>query len=67
MADTVLKDLLKEYEIKRLHAEQHADEKKEQLLKQYPELEKITSEINKCGLNLSKEKLQAQDNSKIDA
>ncbi len=27
MSDSVLKDLLKEYEIKRLHAEQLADEK----------------------------------------
>ena len=66
MSDSVLKDLLKEYEIKRLHAEQLADEKKDQLFKKYPELEKINSEIAKCGLNLSREKLQAHDNSKID-
>lgn len=66
MSDTVLKDLLKEYEIKRLHAEQLADEKKDQLFKKYPEFEKINSEIAKCGLNLSKEKLQAHDNSKTD-
>ena len=44
MSDSVLKDLLKEYEIKRLHAEQLADEKKDQLFKKYPELEKINSE-----------------------
>ena len=65
MSDTVLKDLLKEYEIKRLHAEQLADEKKDQLFKKYPEFERINSEIAKCGLNLSREKLQAHDNAKI--
>ena len=66
MSDSILKDLLKEYEIKRLHAEQLADEKRDQLFKKYPELEEINSEIAKCGLNLSREKLQAHDNSKID-
>ena len=65
MSDTVLKDLLKEYEIKRLHAEQLADEKKEQLFKRYPEFEQINSEIAKCGLALTREKLQAQNSSKI--
>lgn len=66
MSDSVLKDLLKEYEIKRLHAEQLADEKRDQLFKKYPEFEEINSEIAKCGLNLSREKLQAHDNQKID-
>ena len=33
MSDSILKDLLKEYEIKRLHAEQLADEKRDQLLR----------------------------------
>ena len=66
MSDSVLKDLLKEYEIKRLHAEQLADEKRDQLFKKYSEFEEINSEIAKCGLNLSREKLQAHDNQKID-
>lgn len=64
MADTVLKDLLKDYEIKRLRAEQIADENMEYLFNKYPEFEKINSEIAKCGLNLAKEKLQSSDNSK---
>lgn len=65
MADTVLKDLLKEYEIKRLRAEQIADKNMESLFSKYPEFEKINSEIAKCGLNLAKEKLQSSDCSKI--
>lgn len=65
MSDTVLKDLLKEYELKKIHAEQLADEKKEQLFKQYPEFEQINSDIATCGLALSKERLQAQNSSKI--
>lgn len=64
MADTVLKDLLKDYEIKRLRAEQIADKNMEYLFNKYPEFEKINSEIAKCGLNLAKEKLQSSDNSK---
>ena len=64
MSDNVLKDLLKEYETKRLHAEQLADERKDTLYNEYPELAKISSEIANCGLKLSREKLQAQDISK---
>lgn len=64
MADTVLKDLLKDYEIKRLRAEQIADKNMEYLFNKYPEFEKINSQIAKCGLNLAKEKLQSSDNSK---
>ena len=66
MADNILKDLLKEYEIKRLRAEQMADKNMELLFNNYPDFEKINSEIAKCGLNLAKEKLQSSDNSKID-
>lgn len=40
MADNVLKDLLKEYEIKRLRAEQIADKNMESLFSKYPEFEK---------------------------
>lgn len=54
MADNVLKDLLKEYEIKRLRAEQIADKNIESLFSKYPEFEKINSEIAKCGLSLAK-------------
>lgn len=65
MADNVLKDLLKEYEIKRLRAEQIADKNIESLFSKYPEFEKINSEIAKCGLSLAKEKLQSSDFSKV--
>ena len=54
MADNVLKDLLKEYEIKRLRAEQIADKNIESLFSKYPEFEKINSEIAKCGLSLAR-------------
>ena len=65
MADNVLKDLLKEYEIKRLRAEQIADKNMESLFSKYPEFEKINSEIAKCGLSLAKENLQSSDFSKV--
>lgn len=40
MSDSVLKDLLKEYEIKRLHAEQLADEKETNYLRNIQNLKK---------------------------
>ena len=67
MADNILKDLLKEYELKRLHAEQLADEKKENLINTYPEYDKINSAIIKCGLDISREKLQSNDTNKIES
>ena len=66
MSGTILKDLLNEYEIKKLHAEQLADEKKDKLMSTYPEFEKINSDIVKCGLNLSREKLESNNAKNID-
>ncbi len=67
MSDSILKDLLKEYEIKRLHAQQLADEKKDELSNTYPEFAKINSEIVKCGLNLSRERLESNNNERIES
>lgn len=65
MSNTILKDLLNEYEIKKLHAEQLADEKKDNLISTYPEFAKINSEIAKCGLSLSREKLESNNQERL--
>lgn len=66
MSDSILKNLLKEYEMKKLHAEQLADEKKSELNEKYPKLDKINSEIVQCGLNLSREALLNSNSNKIE-
>ena len=59
MAKDLLKDLLKEYEQKRIVAEQKAEEKKAQLLKNYPELEKIEEEIHSYAIESAKTALSS--------
>ena len=54
MANSVLNSLLKEYEQKKLKAEIDAQSKKDILYKQFPELEKIESNLNHFAIETAK-------------
>ena len=66
MSNNNLKNLLKEYEIKRLHAEQLADERTEELYSKYPRLSEINKEIANLGISVSRELLQKNDSSLVE-
>lgn len=57
----ILKDLLDEYELKRLTAQRKADKFKDELDIKYPELAKINEEIAQKGISISKEILREND------
>lgn len=54
LSDQILKQILKEYEKKRLIAENIAEKKKEIFYEKNPELEKINSDLNSKALEISK-------------
>ena len=58
MSNDNLKNLLKEYEIKKLHAEQVADKRAEELYNKNPRLAEINTEIANLGISVSKELLK---------
>lgn len=58
MSNDNLKNLLKEYEIKKLHAEQVADKRVEELYNKNPRLAEINTEIANLGISVSKELLK---------
>ena len=58
MSNDNLKNLLKEYEIKKLHAEQVADKRAEELYNKNPRLAEINTEIANLGISVAKELLK---------
>lgn len=54
MAQNPLKEILKEYEEKRIIAEQKAEEKKNKIFFQYPELQKVENEIHSYAIQSAK-------------
>ena len=54
MANEVLNSLLKEYEQKKIKAEYEAEQRKEELYKKEPRLEKIESELNQFAISTAK-------------
>lgn len=54
MANSILKELLTEYEASRLHAIKTADNIKSELYKKYPELQKIDDELSKISIQTAK-------------
>lgn len=58
MSNDNLKNLLKEYEIKKLHAEQVADKRAEELYNKNPRLAETNTEIANLGISVAKELLK---------
>lgn len=54
MNDSVLKSLLKEYEIKRMHAIKDAETRKDNLYSENPRLQEIEKELNDCAISTAK-------------
>ena len=54
MPNSILKDLLKEYEQKRLQAEKDMEIRKSELYAQNPKLEKIENDLNSVGIECAK-------------
>lgn len=63
MNSSVLKDLLIEYDKKRVKAEREADLKKHLLFEKFPELSDITKKINIAGIDYAKSILISNDKS----
>ena len=61
MKDSNLKILLREYEQKKLAAEKLADERKENLYKNHPELSQIEYELNHAALTTLKSVINKND------
>ena len=60
MADsTVLKELLKDYDLKRSKALNDADNRKKELYNKLPRLQEIDDELNKCAISSAKEILSS--------
>lgn len=66
MGNSILKDLLIEYEAKHLQAIKDADFRKSELYKKYPELEKIDDELSKIAIQTSKSILLENDSTLIE-
>ena len=54
MTNDILNSLLKEYEKKKLQAEQDAENRKDTLYKKVPELANIEEELNSSAINMAK-------------
>lgn len=54
MDNSIIKNLLKEYEANRIKALQDADNKKSKLYEQYPELQEIDDELSKTSIKIAK-------------
>ena len=61
MGNSILKDLLIEYESKRLKAIKDADSRKAELYKKYPEFQKIDADLSKIAIQTSKSILFGND------
>lgn len=66
MPNSTLKDLLKEYEIKRINAELIAEQKRFELYSSSKKLQKIDQELHKIGFSKIKSILNNSDNSNDD-
>lgn len=65
MSSSNLKILLTEYEKKRMNAIYEADNRKLELYKNHPELQKIDDELSKEAINISKQIITSKDSSLI--
>ena len=65
MADTILINLLKEYDQKRLNAELDLERRKKNLYNLIPRLEEIDNELNSFGINTAKNILNNSNNTQI--
>lgn len=54
MSNSILKDLLKEYDTKKINAEKKADLNKKLIFEKYPELEEIENKLNSIGIESAK-------------
>lgn len=66
MPNSILKDLLKEYEQKRLQAEKNLELRKSELYAKNPELEAIENELNTVGIENAKNILFSNSKSCLD-
>lgn len=66
MDNSILKELLNEYEQNRLDAIRQADFRKNELYKKYPELQKIDDDISSSSIKIAKTILNNNDSSLIE-
>ena len=66
MADTVLKNLLMQYEQKRFKAEHDADNRKQELYQKLPQLQKIDDKLTSLAISTSKAIINSNDRNLLD-
>lgn len=66
MADTVLKNLLMQYEQKRFKAEHDADSRKQELYQKLPHLQEIDDKLTSLAISTSKAMINSNDKSLLD-
>ena len=66
MADTVLKNLLMQYEQKRFKAEHDADNRKQKLYQKLPQLQKIDDKLTSLAISTSKAIINSNDRNLLD-
>ena len=66
MADNFLKNLLIQYNQKRFKAEQEADNRKQELYKNFPQLQKIDDKLTSLAISTSKAIINSNDKNLLD-